>query len=190
MKYLLCTQCGCSGGYSASDGDTCSCGGLLFSTQEAPARQILARVTLPKRPVQIAASAHAADGTFRERFDAALHAVRSVNVSSDVRDLALELMEGFRSRVVPQLHDLEQNMRTVKGEPEHRLGDFLFEGLDEKGRVHVRLKSTASDVDLYIGANRHVEVLFRGTFQIPERGDVTPESLVGAVFGKGPTGEA
>ena len=165
--------------------------GVLY-VEDRGSRQVVMRVPLPKKPLLQTTRPTQSIETVRQRVDAVREAVATAGMDGEIRKTAMQILSGFTANVEPALVEVERQMREVARVTGREVAPVplpTFEGLDERGRAHFQYKSARTDIDLYVGRERHVEIVSRGEFQLLEREQVTPESLMGAVFA-GPVGEA
>lgn len=163
---------------------------------------LMNRVKLPPRRVHVDTTEPI--GPPMQRFDETISRVRALNTDAEIRGTVLEVLESFRSKVMPSFIELEAagKMRGI-GLGVSVDSDFavplpFLSGVDHSGKITLTFKGGTVVADITFGSNRSVEVVARGTFTLPDRetsekGMSDPDimsSLTGMMFGNVKAGEA
>jgi hypothetical protein len=157
---------------------------------EDTSSRVVMRIPIPKRPllqsVPDVAPTYGSNVVSQRIHQLELSVLGFVGLDADVRRTALELITGFRVNVAPSLEEVDRKLRELNMEAPLP----TFEGVDVRGRVHFRFRTASSDIDLYVGKDRNLEVVSRVEMQLPEKAKITPDFLMGVALKGSPVGEA
>ena len=163
---------------------------------------LMNRVKLPPRRVHVNTTEPV--GPPMQRFDETISRVRALDTDAEIRATVLEVLESFRSRVMPSFVELEA-IGKARGLAVGTAVDSDFtvplpflSGVDASGKITLTFKGGTTTADITFGPNRSVEVAARGIFTLPdretaERGMSDPAALAGLtgmMFGHSKVGEA
>ena len=165
-------------------------------TEDRSSRTVM-RIPIPKRPLLQSVPddppTYGSNAVSQRMHQLELSVLGFVGLDADVRRTALELITGFRVNVAPSLEEVDRKLselRTATGDSTIQTPLPTFEGVDGRGRVHFRFRTTSADIDLYVGKDRNLEVVSRVEMQLPEKTKITPDFLMGVALRGSPVGEA